>query len=149
MDLTGIYCPITTPFIEQEVATDKLAENLEKWNATDLAGYVMLGSTGEAVYLTKAEKIEILKAARFQVTGNKKLIFGTGHESTSETIEFTKQVTDFGVDAVVVVTPHYYKSHMVEDDFYNHFLLSLTILLPIDNNQLQGIRQLFKSAESL
>jgi 4-hydroxy-2-oxoglutarate aldolase len=121
MDFTGIYCPITTPFVGQKVATDKLVENLEKWNATDLAGYVILGSTGEAVYLTKSEKLEIVKSARVHVSGNKKLIVGTGHESTVETIEFTKQVAELGVDAILVLTPCYYKPHTGEEHFYNHF----------------------------
>ena len=48
----GVYPPIPTPFVDGEVAHDKLAENLARWNQTDLAGYVVLGSNGETVYLS-------------------------------------------------------------------------------------------------
>ncbi|GAH07353.1 unnamed protein product, partial [marine sediment metagenome] len=32
IDLSGIFPPITTPFIDDNVAYDKLASNIEKWS---------------------------------------------------------------------------------------------------------------------
>ena len=40
--------PIATPFINDEVAYDKLAQNFSKWNKTGLSGYVVMGSNGES-----------------------------------------------------------------------------------------------------
>jgi 4-hydroxy-2-oxoglutarate aldolase len=37
------------------------------------------------------------------------LLAGTGAESTAETIERTKRAAEFGYDAALVKTPHYYK----------------------------------------
>ena len=34
----GVCPPIPTPFVDGEVAHDKLTENLARWNQTDLAG---------------------------------------------------------------------------------------------------------------
>lgn len=122
MELTGIYCPIITPFVKDKVAADKIAENLQKWNATNLSGYVVLGSTGEVVYLSRSEKIEVIKSARSHVAGDKKVIVGTGHESTAETIEFTKLAADLGAEVALVVTPHYYKGQMDDDNLYRYFV---------------------------
>lgn len=122
MELSGIYCPITTPFVNDKVAPDKLAENLQKWNATKLNGYVILGSTGETVYLSKSEKVEAIKCALANRARDKKIIIGTGHESTAETIRFTKLVADYGVDGALVVTPHYYKNQMIEDSLYRYYI---------------------------
>lgn len=122
MKITGIYCPIITPFVEGKVATDKLAENLDKWNATGLDGYVILGSTGEAIYLTPDEKMEVIKIARKHISSNKKFIVGTGYESTTETIEFTKQVADLGAELALVVTPHYYKALLFDECIYRYFV---------------------------
>ena len=47
MNLQGIFPPITTPFIDEKVAYDKLASNVERWNRTGLKGFVVLGSNGE------------------------------------------------------------------------------------------------------
>jgi 4-hydroxy-2-oxoglutarate aldolase len=45
----GVYPPVPTPFVDGEVAHDRLVKNLAGWNQTDLAGYIVLGSNGETV----------------------------------------------------------------------------------------------------
>jgi dihydrodipicolinate synthase/N-acetylneuraminate lyase len=51
--LHGIMPPITTPFNGREVVFDRLKENFQRWNRTKLSGYLVLGSNGDAVYLSK------------------------------------------------------------------------------------------------
>ena len=43
----GVLIPVTTPFRGAEVAPERLAATIQRWNATALAGYVVLGSPGE------------------------------------------------------------------------------------------------------
>lgn len=121
MQLKGIYCPVITPFVDTKPANDKLEENLEKLSVTGLKGFVLLGSSGETPFLSHDEKIELIKTARNQVSGDKLLIVGTGLESTPATIEFTKQVADFGADYALVLTPNYYKPQMIEANFKEHY----------------------------
>lgn len=85
----GVFPPIPTPFTDGEVAHDKLSENIAQWNQTGLAGYVVLGSNGENVYLSEAEKKAVIATARKAIPSGKLLIVGTGHESTKLTIEST------------------------------------------------------------
>ena len=42
--LKGIYPPLTTPFVRDVVAYNKLTENIQKYNQKGLSGYVVLGS---------------------------------------------------------------------------------------------------------
>jgi dihydrodipicolinate synthase/N-acetylneuraminate lyase len=63
-NLEGVLVPVTTPFRGDDVATDRLAANLRHWNATKLAGYVVLGSTGEFPMLSEAERDRVLVTAR-------------------------------------------------------------------------------------
>jgi hypothetical protein len=52
LDLRGVFSPITTPFEASEaIAWDRLNDNLRKWNATPLRGYLVQGSNGEYCYL--------------------------------------------------------------------------------------------------
>ena len=44
----GIYAALLTPFKDDEVALDFFRDNVAKYNGTGLAGYVVLGSTGES-----------------------------------------------------------------------------------------------------
>ena len=60
MKLHGILPPIATPFDHRgDLYKVKVQHNVEKWNRTALAGYVVCGSTGESVYLTTEEKLQL------------------------------------------------------------------------------------------
>lgn len=108
-DLEGVFIPVPTPFRGEGVALDRLKANLARWNETALAGYVLLGSTGEFPLLTEAEKDAVLVAAREAIPRDKVFIAGTGTESTPGTIRQTRRAAEIGADAAIVITPSYYK----------------------------------------
>ena len=65
MLLHGIFAPISTPFYADEnVYFKKLESNVERYSRTPCAGIVVLGSTGEAVFLSDQERRDVLKSAR-------------------------------------------------------------------------------------
>jgi 4-hydroxy-2-oxoglutarate aldolase len=110
MGFSGIFPALTTPFAEDgSVSIAGLKHNIDRYNQTDLAGYVVNGSTGESVLLTKSETERVLAAVKEAAAKGKKLIAGTGSESTAETIERTKRAAEIGYDAALVKTPYYYK----------------------------------------
>lgn len=94
--------------------------NLESYAAHDLAGYLVLGSNGEAASLDEAEKLALIAAARRRA-GNRLLLAGTGLESTAATIALTRKAAELGADAALVLTPHYYKAQMRTDALRRHF----------------------------
>jgi 4-hydroxy-2-oxoglutarate aldolase len=114
--------PITTPFQDGKLASEKLKNNFVKWNKTDLSGYLVLGSNGEAVYLNEKEKIRVVEIARASIPRSKFMIVGTGMESTQETIRFTNQVAKMGADFALVVTPSYFKGSMKPQILYDHLI---------------------------
>ncbi len=107
-ELTGVFVPVTTPFRGDEPALDALAANIRAWNATDLAGYVVLGSTGEFPLLGDDERDRVLAVAREAASTAKLFLAGTGADSTAATIRRTKRAAELGADAAIVVTPHYF-----------------------------------------
>lgn len=104
----GVFVPVTTPFRGDDVAPEQLADNLRKWSATPLAGYVVLGSTGEFPMLGEAERDRVLAAAREAIPRNRAFIAGTGADSTLHTIRQTRRAAELGADAAIVITPHYF-----------------------------------------
>lgn len=120
--LRGVMPPITTPFQNGKLALDKLKKNFQKWNQTDLSGYLVLGSNGEAVYLNEKEKNKVLEVSRESIPTSKILMVGTGMESTQETIRFTNQAAKLGADCALVVTPSYFKGSMKPQLLYDHFI---------------------------
>ena len=109
--LQGILPPIATPFDHTgELYKIKVQHNVEKWNRTGLAGYVVCGSTGESVYLTTDEKVKLFEWVAEYAASDKILMCGTGMESVRETVALTNLAADRGYKAAMVRTPHYYKS---------------------------------------
>jgi 4-hydroxy-2-oxoglutarate aldolase len=107
-EFDGVFIPVPTPYRGDAVATDRLKDNLERWNQTGLAGYVMLGSTGEFPLLSEAERDAVLVSAREAIARDKVFIAGTGSNATALTIRQTKRAAEIGADAAIVITPHYF-----------------------------------------
>jgi 4-hydroxy-tetrahydrodipicolinate synthase len=122
MDLSGVFPALTTPFAGNgSVSLGDLKHNIQQYNRTGLAGYVVIGSTGESVLLKKSEIEEILATVKEAAAADKKLIAGTGAESTAETIERTKRAAELGYDAALVKTPYYYKPSYKPDVLIGHY----------------------------
>lgn len=82
----------------------------------------MPGSNSEAVYLSSEERIELWVVCSQELKGSgKKLIAGTGVESTSETIRLTQKAAELGAEAALVVPPFFYKNLMTPDTLTAHF----------------------------
>jgi 4-hydroxy-2-oxoglutarate aldolase len=119
--IRGILPPLTTPFREDGALDVPAFEaNLAIYATQDLGGVLVLGSNGEAQVLDEAEKLALVRAARARVP-DRTVLVGTGLESTRATIALTRRVADLGADAVLVLTPHYYKSQMTADVLRAHF----------------------------
>jgi 4-hydroxy-2-oxoglutarate aldolase len=120
--LEGVYVALTTPFFDDEVSTDKVRDNVRKYNRTDLAGYLVLGSTGESVSLTDAESEKLVEAVLAAAAPGKKVLVGTARESTRGTIEFTNRFAGRGIAAALVRPPSYFKSKMTREALKAHYL---------------------------
>jgi len=122
MDFSGVFAALTTPFAaDDSVAIADLKQNIQRYNATGLAGYAVQGSTGESVLLSRAEWDSVLVAAKEAASPQKRLLAGTGVESTAETISRTKRAAELGYHAALVKTPYYYKPVYKPDVFIAHY----------------------------
>ena len=122
MEFSGVYPALTTPFAaDDSVSLTDLKHNIEQYNRVGLAGYVVIGSTGESVLLSWAEIERILATVKERAAAGKKLIAGTGVESTAETIVRTKRAAELGYDAALVKTPYYYKPAYKPEAYIAHY----------------------------
>jgi len=120
--LEGIYVALTTPFAGDEIAVDKIRGNVEELNRTDVAGYLVLGSTGESVSLSDEESEKLVEAVVAAAGVGKKVLVGTARESTRATIAFTNRFAGRGVGAALVRPPSYFKSMLTREALRKHFL---------------------------
>jgi 4-hydroxy-2-oxoglutarate aldolase len=121
MNLRGIFPPIPTPFVDDEVDLPALRSNVRRWMQTPLNGIVVLGSNGEAPLLNEDESDRVIGTARDDVPRGRLLIAGTARESTRETVAATRRAAALGADAVLVRTPGFYKGRMTPDAMIRHY----------------------------
>jgi len=121
--LRGILLPITTPFTSgEEIDSRGLQANIRAWNTSGIIGYVVLGSTGERVNLDERECQQVIEMARAEVPRELDFIVGAGQESRRGTINEIKRAAAAGADAVLVITPHFYRAAISQAALVDHYL---------------------------
>jgi len=121
MDLSGVYPPIATPFADDEIDYTGLRRNVGRWMATGLRGLLALGSNGEAAFLDEDESERIVATVRADVPRDRVLLAGAGRQSTRATIAAVKRAAGAGADAVLVLTPFYFKARMTHEALVDHY----------------------------
>ncbi len=117
MLLEGVFSAITTPFYpDGELYFRKLEHNVARYSRTQLAGMVVLGSTGEAVMLSPEEQREMLAVAIATAAPDKVMIAGVGQESVRHTITMAEHAAALHYDAVLVRTPFFYRNQFHRAD---------------------------------
>jgi 4-hydroxy-2-oxoglutarate aldolase len=119
--LDGIFAPITTPFVNEEVSFDQLKLNVQKYRKTPLKGFFVLGSNGESKCCAESEKLKILELVLKEKSPNQVIMAGAGYESTRQTIEFSKKVASMGADFVSLVTPSYFKKSLTDEVLIGYY----------------------------
>ena len=128
--LYGIYPPLTTPFIEDELSLENLQKNLRRYERKNFSGYVLFGSNGESAFLTKNEKLQIVSNVREHT--KKTLIAGTGLDSIKETIHLTNEAAEKGANYALIITASFFKSEMKHHTFLNYYTkVAESVMIPV------------------
>lgn len=118
----GIFAALTTPFFNGKIAPERFRENIQKFNHTGLAGYVIMGSTGEAPFVDDGEAEILVRTAREAATSDKIIIAGTGRDSAEWTIKLTNRLAEAGAQAALIKPPYYYKNRMNHEALKTFYL---------------------------
>lgn len=120
---SGVFAPVVTTFYPESGDVDlaSFAANVRAHLAAGLHGIVVTGSTGEAALLDWDERAALVDTAREMVPPDRRLLVGTGAESTRACLKLTRDAAARGADAVLVVAPHYYGAAMTEAALSHHY----------------------------
>lgn len=121
MKLEGILPALTTPFADGAVSPGDLRHNLDRYERLELGGYLVLGSTGEAVLLDEDERRRVLDAARGSIPHGKPMVAGLPAESTRGAVRQARAAADCGADVVLASVPHYFREQMTAGALVDHF----------------------------
>jgi 4-hydroxy-2-oxoglutarate aldolase len=121
--LNGVFPPCATIFEAgtEDVDYSRIRENLEKYNATDIRGFMPLGTNGEFRSLTDEESVKVIRVYAKYRDPSKTILAGAGRESARATIEIIKLYADLGVDFASLLPPHYFTSAMTDDALVRYY----------------------------
>ena len=118
--LRGCATALVTPFTASGAVDDKRLRALIEYQ---IAGGIKLlvpcGTTGESATMTDEEDQHVIKLTIDAAKGRAKVIAGTGSNSTTVAIEYSKAACALGADALLQVAPYYNKP--TQEGLYAHF----------------------------
>jgi 4-hydroxy-2-oxoglutarate aldolase len=122
VSLEGICLPLTTCFdANEDLDLVGLTANIRRYNHSGILGYVVLGSTGERVNLDEEEYLRVVETARAQTPSSMTFIVGAGQQSTRGTINEIRAAANAGADAILVLTPYFYRSAITQDALVTYY----------------------------
>lgn len=133
----GAFTAIVTPFTEGGVDESGFRKLIRFGIDGGISGFVPCGTTGESPTLSHEEHNRVIEICVKEVSGQVKVIAGTGSNSTREAIELTRHAKKVGADAVLLVTPYYNKP--TQEGLYLHFrAVAEAVDIPIVLYNIQG-----------
>lgn len=129
----GTYTVMITPFdAEGRPDLGALAAFTDWQIAEGIHGLIPLGSTGEFLSMTEAEREAVARCVIDTAAGRVPVLVGTGAEWTDDAIRASRTAQRLGADGVMIIPPFY--STPTEDELFTHYQriaarLSIPIML--------------------
>lgn len=119
--MSGVGTALVTPFRKDGSIDEECFQRLvERQIKGGVKLLVPCGTTGESATMAEAERLRLIRlAVEVAHSRQAKVIAGTGSNSTSATIEFTRKAREAGADAALIVAPYYNKP--TQAGLYAHF----------------------------
>ena len=116
----GLGVALVTPFRSNgQIDYAGLEKLIDHQIAGGVDYVVSMGTTGESVTLTKAEKKELLAQTIGFVRNRVPVVLGVGGNNTAEVVESLNSFDMDGVDAILSVSPYYNKP--TQEGIYQHY----------------------------
>lgn len=117
--LYGTGVALVTPFDSTGAIDYKSLKKLLTHTAKGVDYYVVMGTTGESVTVSSAEKQEVLNFVRKNNTAKLPIVYGIGGNNTQAVLDTIRSTDLKGVDAILSVSPYYNKPS--QEGIYQHF----------------------------
>ena len=118
---SGSYTVTVTPFTEDGAAIDYAAlRRFLDWQvACGVPGIIILGTTGEFLTISDAERSEYVEKTVQMVAGRMKVLVGTMNAYTPHAVRYSQEAEALGADGLMIIPPYYYTP--TEDEIFNYY----------------------------
>lgn len=127
----GSYTVMVTPFNASSELDEPALRRLVDWQIErGTHGLIPLGSTGEFLSLTHAERSRVAEIVVEQAAGRVPVLVGSAAEWTDEAVKLSRAAEAAGADGLMIIPPYY--SSPSDDEVYTHFArIGSAISIPI------------------
>jgi len=127
----GTFTVMVTPFDGNGAVNLKALAEFTDWQIREgIHGLIPLGSTGEFLSMTEAERADVARCVIETAAGRVPVLIGTGAEWTEDSIRASVQAERLGADGVMIIPPFY--STPTEDELFTHYSrIAARISIPI------------------
>ncbi|MFE6531940.1 dihydrodipicolinate synthase family protein [Streptomyces rochei] len=113
--LRGVVPPVLTPLTPTgRVDTASVRRLTEHLIGAGVHGLFLLGSSGEAAYLTDTQRLTALETAVDSAAGRVPVLAGVIETTTARVLDRAADAARAGADALVATAPFYARTHPVE-----------------------------------
>jgi 4-hydroxy-tetrahydrodipicolinate synthase len=106
----GIMTATCTPLDQDgNVAVSLVKSQVESQLEAGITGILPIGGTGEFISLNDHQRLAMVEATVHAVAGRALVVAGVLHPGLQDTIRAVRDYLRAGADAVMVVTPYYYR----------------------------------------
>lgn len=137
-----IITAMVTPFkADGSINYDALPKLIEHLLEHHTDGLLLAGTTAESPTLTHEEELELFSAVQKIVNGRVPLIAGIGTNDTRDSVEFAKEVAEFGGFAAgLAIVPYYNKP--TQEGLYQHFAAIYEMLEALEQGDIKKAAQI-------
>jgi 4-hydroxy-tetrahydrodipicolinate synthase len=126
----GSYTVTITPFTEDGVDTAALERFLDWQLECGVPGVIVLGTTGEFLTVTDAERELIVGTAVEHIGGRIPVLAGTMNAHTPTAVRHSRAAEQLGADGLMIAPPYYYTP--TEDEIFRYYAaISEAVTVPI------------------
>ena len=115
----GSFVALITPFKNNAVDEQRLADLVEWHIKSGTHGIVPCGTTGESATLSHEEHTQVVKLVVEVANKRVPVVAGTGSNSTEEAIRMTCEAQEVGADGALMISPYY--NRPPQEGIYQHY----------------------------
>ena len=118
-EISGVWLPVVTPFIDGAVDFASYEKLLEHYLAKGVTGIFPLGTTGESPTIDDDEMEAIVERTVNVVAGRVPIFVGVGGNATKKALQTLKRLERYAFAGIVSVCPYYNRPS--QDGMREHF----------------------------
>ena len=120
MTLQGIWLPIITPFLDDEIDYESYQRLINHYIPKGISGLIPLGTTGESPTIAEAEYETLIETTLTIVDNRIPVYVGIGGNCTKKVLNALKTLERYPVQGILSVCPYYNRPS--QQGLFEHFV---------------------------